>query len=146
MKKSAIGVLYLHFRWIFTIRIILIILSDLQRRSARNTTRKKYTEDYDFKITDEEDSSSSSDDNGGGGGEKKVKESTKVPKKKSSAGPPSQPRAKNVKVKPEIEGDSEVDVESVEPAVGMQGTQFFVVRTVQEMMMSWNFIPRTVSM
>lgn len=98
-----------------------------QRRSGRNTTRKKYTEDYDFKITDDE-SSSSSDNNDG------KKQSSKHQKKKSSTvGPPRppQPVVRSIKVvKQEVEADSaaDVDVESVEPSAVTQGTQFFVVR------------------
>lgn len=90
----------------------------MQRRSARNTTRKKYTEDYDFKITDDE-SSSSSDNEG--------KESSKKSKKKASVSQPVKPVVKSVKVKQEVEENLEVDVESVEPSAAVQGTQFFVV-------------------
>lgn len=89
----------------------------MQRRSARNTTRKKYTEDYDFKITDDE-SSSSSDNEG--------KESSKKSKKKTSGSQPVKPVLKSVKVKQEVEENLEVDVESVEPSASVQGTQFFV--------------------
>ncbi|XP_033117287.1 chromodomain-helicase-DNA-binding protein 8-like [Anneissia japonica] len=65
-----------------------------KRRSGRNTNRKKYTDDYDFKITDDEDSSSDDDD-----GKPNQKEDAVIVQK-----------ATPTLVEPDVEADVEVDV------------------------------------
>ncbi|XP_071490043.1 uncharacterized protein [Diadema antillarum] len=86
-----------------------------KRRSARNTNRKRYTEDYDFNITSDD----SSDDD-----DKKKKKKKKIDPKIPV------PKTIKLKVKTEkqdedvdVEGVSEIDVVSLEPS---ESTKFFV--------------------
>ncbi|PIK44556.1 putative chromodomain-helicase-DNA-binding protein 8-like isoform X3 [Apostichopus japonicus] len=90
----------------------------MQRRSGRNTTRKKYTEDYDFKITDDE-SSSSSDNNDG------KKQSSKHQKKKSSTvgPPPPQPVVRSIKVVKQEENPDEDEANIIEKILAFRKTK-----------------------
>ncbi|XP_041454100.1 chromodomain-helicase-DNA-binding protein 8-like isoform X2 [Lytechinus variegatus] len=89
-----------------------------KRRSARNTNRKRYTEDYDFNITSNDDSSSDEEKN------KKKK------KAKNDAKVPVVPKMIKIKAKQDkqdedvdVEGNSEIDVVSFEPS---ETAKFFV--------------------